>query len=261
MLAPQGEIVRRHDPDRFLTALFAPPEKRDTLLLLYAFNHELARAREVASEPTIALIRLQWWREVVEGTMRRHEIAAPLGESLARGVLDRGELLGLIAAREIEADPAIPTLAEWKDWISGTSGRLAGAAARLLGAPADALERVRALGAAYGVAGALRNVTALARQGRCLLPEDVLVAHGLSPAAVVTAPREEKLVAVKEELASVGRAWLREGRARRLPRAAVPAALPAVLAAVDLRHPTSAPRPRGLGARLSVLKAGLTGRI
>ena len=60
-------LVRRHDPDRFLTALFAPPEKRDALLTLYAFNHELARAREAVSEPPLALIRLQWWREVVEG--------------------------------------------------------------------------------------------------------------------------------------------------------------------------------------------------
>ena len=34
---------------------------------LYAFNHELARAREAVSEPPLALIRLQWWREVVEG--------------------------------------------------------------------------------------------------------------------------------------------------------------------------------------------------
>jgi phytoene synthase len=59
-------LVRRHDPDRFLTALFAPSEKRNALLTLYAFNHELARAREVVSEPPLALIRLQWWREVVE---------------------------------------------------------------------------------------------------------------------------------------------------------------------------------------------------
>ena len=31
MLSRPGEIVRQHDPDRFLTALFAPPERRDTL--------------------------------------------------------------------------------------------------------------------------------------------------------------------------------------------------------------------------------------
>ena len=95
-------LVRRHDPDRFLTALFAPQAKRDALLTLYAFNHELARAREVASEPTLALIRLQWWREVVEGTRRRHEVAEPLTAALEEGALDRGDLLALTEAREIE---------------------------------------------------------------------------------------------------------------------------------------------------------------
>ena len=47
-------LVRRHDPDRFLTALFAPAERRDALLVLYAFNHELARAREVADLADLA---------------------------------------------------------------------------------------------------------------------------------------------------------------------------------------------------------------
>jgi len=40
-------MVRRVDPDRYLTALFAPPARREALFTLYAFNHELARAREV----------------------------------------------------------------------------------------------------------------------------------------------------------------------------------------------------------------------
>ena len=56
------DFVRRHDPDRFFTALFAPPVRRGAVLALYAFNHELARAREAASEPALALIRLHWWR-------------------------------------------------------------------------------------------------------------------------------------------------------------------------------------------------------
>ena len=73
-LSAVGEIVRRHDPDRFLTALFAPAERREALFVLYAFNHELARAREVAREPMLAMVRLQWWREVVEGARRRHEV-------------------------------------------------------------------------------------------------------------------------------------------------------------------------------------------
>src|SRR6476659_7007587 len=97
-------LVRRHDPDRFLTALFAPPEKRNALLTLYAFNHELARAREVVSEPPLALIRLQWWREVVEGAHRHHVVAGPLRAAIEAGDLVRGDLLPLIDAREAEVE-------------------------------------------------------------------------------------------------------------------------------------------------------------
>src|SRR5271165_1963078 len=95
-LSPLAAMVRRHDPDRFLTALFAPPERREAVFLVYAFNHEIARAREVVSEPALALIRLQWWREVVEGARRRHEVAGPLGEALDAGVLDAGDFLMMI---------------------------------------------------------------------------------------------------------------------------------------------------------------------
>jgi len=41
-------MVRRADYDRWFCSLFAPGGKREGLWLLYAFNHELARAREVA---------------------------------------------------------------------------------------------------------------------------------------------------------------------------------------------------------------------
>src|SRR4051794_18666354 len=135
MNATIATLVRRHDPDRFLTALFAPSERRDALLTLYAFNHELARAREAVSEPGLALIRLQWWREVVEGAPRRHPVATPLAAAIAAGLFDIGDLLAIIDAREIEAEPLIETLAAWRDYLSGGAGGLAVAAGRLLGAP------------------------------------------------------------------------------------------------------------------------------
>src|SRR5690349_13344758 len=105
-------FVQRHDPDRFLTALFAPAERRDALFTLYAFNHELARAREVVSEAPLALIRLQWWREVVEGADRRHEVAEPLRAALAAGALRAADLLAMIDAREAEVETAFETLEE-----------------------------------------------------------------------------------------------------------------------------------------------------
>jgi phytoene/squalene synthetase len=46
----------------------------------------------------------------------------------------------------------------------------------------------------------LRSVAVLARQGRCLLPEDMLAVHELSPEAVIAAPHGSAVRLVKTEL-------------------------------------------------------------
>jgi 15-cis-phytoene synthase len=253
-------LVRQHDPDRFLTALFAPAERRSALLVLYAFNHELARAREVASEPTLAMIRLQWWREVVHGAVRRHAIATPLAAAIDAGVLQRADLHALIEAREIEADPEIPTLADWRAYVLAGAGGIAVAAARLLRAPDP--EALRPLGAAYGVAGLLRSARLLAAQGRCLLPADLLAGQGLSVDAAIAAPDADQVRAVLAHLADEGRGLLHQGMRTAVPRGAIAAALPAVLARRDLaRWPRLAPAPRGIGDRMAVTIAGLRNRL
>ena len=147
-------LVRRHDPDRFLTALFAPADRRDALLTLYALNHELARAREVTSQAPLALIRLQWWREVIEGTAKPHEIASPLLALIRSGALQPPTLLPLIDARETEVYAEFDTLPDWRAWLLAGAGGLAVAAAAALGARNP--EAARLYGAAYGVAGLLR---------------------------------------------------------------------------------------------------------
>ena len=258
-LSPCGEIVRRHDPDRFLTALFAPPATRETLFVLYAANHELARAREVVSNPMAALIRLQWWREVAEGARRRHEVAGPLGEALDAGRLQAADLLAMIDGREAEIEP-IETEAAFRDYLQATAGGVAVAAGRALGAGGPALDALRDLGAAYGAAGVLRSIPALARQSRCVLPEDLLARHGLRPEDVIADPGRAALEGVRAHVAATASEWLEAGRACRLPKQAVAAALPAVLAARDLarlhRH-----EARGLADRLAVTAAALRGRV
>jgi phytoene synthase len=223
------DMVRRRDPDRYFCALFAPSELRAALFTLYAFNAELARAQEVAREPGLALIRLQWWREVVEGAERRHEVASPLRALLDAGTVAAASLLDMIAAREADVEGAAETLDAFVDRMRRGPGSLAVAAGSLGGGDPG---RLRDLGAAYGVAGTLRNVAAFGAGQRCVLPMDAVRGAGVALLGVA-AP---------------------------VPRRVLGAALPAVLARRDLAR--SAPvGVRGVGDRAAVVWAAVLGKV
>lgn len=103
------DLVRGADRDRFLGALFAPEPRREGLLALLAFDHELARTRAVTREPMLARIRLEWWREAVveavgEGKPRAQPIVESLSETARRHRLTAESLTALIDAREEEID-------------------------------------------------------------------------------------------------------------------------------------------------------------
>ena len=105
---PQGaeddldQLIRRVDPDRWLTSRFIADEgARADVLALYAFDHELARASRVASTQLLAEIRLTWWREALDeifagGPVRRHPVAEALGSLARRHGLSREPLEAMI---------------------------------------------------------------------------------------------------------------------------------------------------------------------
>jgi phytoene synthase len=267
-LPPLGAFLRAHDPDRFLAAPFVPAAARDAFLALAAFNHELARAREAATNPIVALIRLQWWRDAVAEAAagrpaRRHEVAGPLHAAIVSGGLAAADLQGLVDAREAEAEEAgIPTRDAFGAYLRASAGGFALAAGRLLGAPDAALPLLQRLGALQGLAGVLRNVPAHAAQGRCLLPADALAEAGLSAAAVIADPAAAGPLC--RALAAEGGTLLAAARRESLPPEALPAVLPVVLAARDFRRIAAGrpvPTPRALGDRLAVMSAGFRGRL
>ncbi len=256
--ASLGPFARLHDPDRYFCALFAPAARRQALFTLIAFNHEIARACEVTREPGPALIRLQWWREVVEGARRAHEVATPLHAALASGALAPAPLLAMLDAREAEVEADFSTLAAWCAWLEGGAGSLAEAAGRALDAPPGALARLRDLGAGYGIAGQLRNVPALAASGRCLLPRDVLAQHGLTAEAVVSGVPPAVIGPALATLSEAGLARL--GSPQPCGRDWIAAGLPAVFARRDLRRGRFFTPARGIGDKAAVTQSALRAR-
>ena len=144
--------------------------------------------------------------------------------------------------------------------MEGTAGALAVAAGRALGAGSGVVAAADRSGHGLWRGRPVAQRAALARQGRCLLPEDVLAAHGLTVHEAMARPDAPALRAVLAELVGWGQERLRRG-AGRLPRAVLAAGLVAVFARRDLRRLDAPAGPRGLGDRLAVLSAVLARRV
>ena len=271
-----GEELRRYDHDRYLTCLFAPRAARDHLFALYAFNLEVAKTPEVVSEAMLGQIRLQWWRESIEGiyagSPRHHEVVEPLARAVAARDLTRGHFERLIDAREADLSPEPPeSLAGLEGYAEATSATLVWLALEVLGAREEASHRAgRSLGIAWAYIGLLRALPFHAGRRRLYLPRDLMAEAGLDPAEVFAGRGSAALREVASKVAAEAGRHLGEARALRagLPKAARPALLPARLAAGYLRllakvgHDPFDPRLQGPqpGKAWRLLWAALTGR-
>jgi NADH dehydrogenase [ubiquinone] 1 alpha subcomplex assembly factor 6 len=239
-----ARLLRQQDPERYLTALFAPAERRESLFALYAFNLELARARESVREPIMGQMRLQWWRdslpEIMAGRARAHEIARPLAAAVAAHGLDPLLLERLIDAREQDMKPDPPAdLPALLDYAQDTSSTLVELALEVLGRPdAATREAGRALGVAWALLGLLRAIPFHAAQRRLYLPASLMEEARLGPAQLFERGSSPELQEVVRRLAEEAGRWLKEARRsqRSVARQFQPAFLPAVLARGHLRR-------------------------
>ncbi|GMG81640.1 squalene/phytoene synthase family protein [Paralimibaculum aggregatum] len=200
-------LLRRYDPDLFACLIFAREPLRSRLMVLGAYDLELSRAvhgarRAADTGPLIGAMRLQFWRDTLEGAFagqppRAHEVAGPLGELIAAAAPAPADLEALIAARDMELAPPLADIPAWAEARYAAFLRLgcalAGAAPPAACGPA---------GQALGRAFLLRTAAAMAREPGALLAD-------ASPAALAGHARE-------------GLGALAEARRARLPAAARP---------------------------------------
>lgn len=236
--------LRRHDRDRYQSCLFAPAAVREHLFALYAFNYEIAKTAEVVSEPMLGQIRLQWWRDSIDGiyagTPRAHEVVEPLARAVAATGLSREGLEALVTAREfdLEGDPP-QDLAALEDYAAGTSSRLILLALQVLAVESPAAEQAaRDLGLAWAYLGLLRAMPFHARQKRLFLPADLCREAGLGLGDFFELRRSEALVQVSRQLSELADRHLRKARenAKLVPRKALSALLLAPLAERTLKR-------------------------
>jgi phytoene/squalene synthetase len=244
--------VARADADRYVAALFVSPQRRRGLIALYAFNHEVARIREIVHEPMVGHIRLGWWREQVAAVYEGRPVTAPLSLALQEVTqtfaLPRALFDEYIDARGLDFEEApFADEAALETYAAATAGSLMQLATRVCGAEAraDAAAREAAVATAY--AGFLRSLAFDAVQRRCRIPLDALQSAGLSAEDVFVNPANPKLTAPIARMATSARGHLAVARKHGFTTSAIAALAPAGLTEAYLRRVTS----RGRSADMS----------
>lgn len=207
-----GKLAEQGDRDRWLASLLAPVDKRRHLDAIHAFAFEIARVREVVSEPTLGEIRFQWWRDVLDGERaseaEANPVSAALLDTIAAFNLPRHAFRSMIEARVFDLyDDPMPSVNQLEGYCGETASLLFRLALLILAGGRDpgGAEAAGHAGVAYAVTGLLRALPWHAAQGRCYIPADILARSGASRADVTAGRDTSQLRAALVEMRAMAR--------------------------------------------------------
>jgi len=209
-----ADLVRSHDFARYAASLFVPAMQRRGLLSLYAFNVEIIRVRDAVSQALPGEIRLQWWRDLLEGTghggVEGNPVAAELLRAIGQWTLPVELLSHLIDehAFDLYNDP-MPTLVAFEGYANDTSAALYALAAQIMGPPSAEIDHLaRHAGLADGFAQVIAALPRDAARRQLFVPVQLLQAHGSSEAEVFAGKQTPQLRAALDQLIGEARQHL-----------------------------------------------------
>jgi phytoene synthase len=214
------QLVREFDRDRWLASLFAPAAHRSALLALYAFNCEIARIRDLVSEPLPGEVRLQWWRDLMDGHARGNAggnpVAAALIDVIERHHLPRAALTALIDAHAHDLyDDLLPTVTDLEGYCGETSSALFRLASLVLaeGGDAGSADLAGHAGVAYGIADLMKRTARHAAGGQIFVPKEILDRHGSARDDMLNGRSTDDARAAFAELIELARSHLAKAMA------------------------------------------------
>ncbi len=253
-------MARDGEPERYLAATLSPEPVRADLVALAAFLADLRRIPDVVKEPMMGEVRLQWWRDCIDGFATNASTGHPIADALSTAV--RGHnlpVLSLIAMTEARAfdlyDDPLSDQVAFAAYLTKTEAIPFALAQKILGVgespilsdpvlcdPVLSDPVLSDLGArTFGHARLLANLPLALAKGRLPLPLDLLKTHTIDPGALLAGrvvPGVRDLIEqacrdIETGLAALSRrlrAAHRGDRLALLPTATVPTYLKAILA-------------------------------
>ena len=190
-----GEIIFKHDHDRFLCCLFADDAAREALFAIFAFNYEIAKINNNISEALIGQIRIQWWRDEINKAFNHMEndksyegsnkIMQSLFLAIKKYSLCHDDFLALIDARNDDFDARnFNNISDIVNYSSNTNAPLMYLACKIFNKNNDGFKKIaKNMGIAWGLIGLMRATPFLIEKRNHALPQQILKKHGQIGAA------------------------------------------------------------------------------
>jgi len=235
-------LVRTHDFVRYVSSLFMAAAERRALLALYAFNVEISRVRDSVSQALPGEVRLQWWRDMLEGAghggVEGNPVAAELLRAIGQWGLPIEPLSRLIDehAFDLYNDP-MPTLAALEGYANDTSAALFALAAGIMAPPSAATDHLaRHAGLADGFTRVIAALPRDAARHQLFLPLQFLENSGSSQHEVFAGKQTPKMRAAIDRLIGEAHAHLQTAfnLLADAPRSIRPVFLPLAMARHEL---------------------------
>ncbi|GAB2915758.1 presqualene diphosphate synthase HpnD [Paralcaligenes ginsengisoli] len=205
----------------YYSFLFLPPERRKAITALYAFCREVDDVVDECTDPSVARIKLAWWRTQIEKMFEgksEHPVTQALAPHIESCRLDARRLQAIIDGMEMDLDQT-----RYLDWAglrkycwhaAGVVGELS---AGIFGYTQDAtLLYAEKLGLAFQLTNIIRDVGDDARRGRIYLPVDDMQKYDVKASEILNSQYSERFVELMRFQTERARQYYREAM-RALP--------------------------------------------
>ena len=185
----------------YYSFLFLPQERRRAITALYAFCREVDDTVDEATDPSVARIKLAWWRTEMSSMYKgtpTHPVSKALQPHIAPYRLEEQHLQAIIDGMEMDLDQSryldYPGLQKYCWRAAGVVGILS---ASIFGyTNPQTLAYAEKLGLAFQLTNIIRDVGDDARKGRIYLPVNELQQFGVTAADLLAFRHSEKFEAL-----------------------------------------------------------------
>ncbi|XP_078034657.1 NADH dehydrogenase (ubiquinone) complex I, assembly factor 6 homolog sicily isoform X2 [Augochlora pura] len=207
-------MLRKYDYENFLCTLSLSAETRSAAFAIRAFNVEVAQVQDQTRDSKIGEMRLKFWSDAVNNTFKGNPPRSPVMLELAR-ILRKHSLSKHYFKRLIDARLEflkncsfldINALEKYAEYSTSSIYYLMLEAHGINDINAD--HAASHMGKAHGVINSLRSIPYNAKNRMNILPQDILMKHGVSTEAVFQGQINQDLQNVIYDVACCGKQHL-----------------------------------------------------